>query len=854
MKKVKLVLLSIIFLTFIFFQVLSEDLEFPVFFMPSGNIVIDGNFNDWPVTLPFILDSHSQIVEGLVDSSDEHQGIIYCFFDKTNLYIFANVTDSTPCMNDKIGTDIWQGDAVEGYVGFREDKRSSYGLEDFQFGITLNVDKQKTWIWAQLQISMKGINSIVVKTDTGCILEAKIPLSNFELDSISPGTPLWIDFAIDNSTDGKFRKSQYTWCGDREGWTDPSSWRKVYITNKQTAFKDPIILSELTFAPEKAHRIYFYHNAKPWQGEVLIGDEKYTIDEKGGIELEYDEEVEKELYAKIGGKEFKTSLKCEIDRSKIVEHLPVKRIKVNQFGYHAKEKKEFIITLNDLVLESREFQVVNVETGQALFTGKLSASRFDHRTNENIAYGDFTGLTVPGRYVIKIKGVDDSYKFKITNSVFSELFYTTMRSFYMIRCGMEIDDSVSGVYHKACHTRDAKIRGTDKVIDTTGGWHDAGDFGKWIPTGGVVAAQLLLLYEKFPDYLAHFKLDIPESNNKVPDMIDEVKYELDWMLKMQQPEGGVYHKVNSFDFPGTIVPEDDRKERFVYDIGTNDTGIFCGTMALSARVFLNLNKEYSEKLKNAAIKAGDFLLKNEGKIFTPYEGKTGGYLSSNTIGEHYWAFAELFRLTGDEKYLKAAEKYEKKTNVPVISWDDQYTLGIYTLLKSGRLPRETKEKLLLQLHNAAVTILQRSELDGYRVVTEYNWGSNRTALGYAINLLLAYDFFYEKEYLQVARKHLNYLLGMNVLSKCFITGIGSDPPQYPENRFMEATKVVIPGLLVNGPNNEAHDGKYPKGLGPRGYIDNWHAYSCNETAIDSNGPLVFVVGYFMCLKDKSILN
>ncbi len=113
---------------------------------------------------------------------------------------------------------------------------------------------------------------------------------------------------------------------------------------------------------------------------------------------------------------------------------------------------------------------------------------------------------------------------------------------------------------------------------------------------------------------------------------------------------------------------------------------------------------------------------------------------------------------------------------------------------------------------------------------------------------MAYQFISNKALIEAARYQINYILGVNTLSKSFVTTIGTDYPRNPHHRILQSTSVLVPGLLVGGPNSNAEDGQYPQSLGARGYVDKIEAFSCNEYAIDYNAPLVFLAGYFM--KDK----
>ncbi|MBN2440803.1 MAG: glycoside hydrolase family 9 protein [Spirochaetales bacterium] len=855
MKYAWFMLLFSIFLIFTD-TVIAEEKPFPIFYNQKAKITIDGDSGDWPLTLPLIIDADTQIKRGKRSAYDHIWGVIHCFFDAAHLYIYAEVQDKSPMKNTKTGTDIWQGDSLEGYVGFREEESSSYGEKDFQYGIAFTPSNQQTFIWSGINLPIKDSEQIIVKTETGILCEIKIPVKNFNMESVSIDTPLWIDFAINNSDDGISRRNQLVWNGDGEGWSDPSVWRQADITDKKEVFLTPSFITKLTFEPKKNHRLYIYNKGLPWQGSITIGTDLYKTDKKGGIDLFFDTETSYELTAIIDGKTIEKELVIEVDRSRILDQLPVKRIKVNQLGYHPDEKKIFIMNTDDITLSSGTFEVVNTSDNNVVFNGMISAPKFDNPTHENLAYGDFSPVKTPGTFVIRMKGIETSYPFEIKNSIFSDLFYTTMRSYYLQRCGITIEDPISKVKYGPCHLDDGYVKESDKKVDVKGGWHDAGDYGKYMPTAGVTVAQLLLLYEKFPKKFSTYSLDIPESHNDTPDIIDEIKVELDWMLKMQAPSGGVYHKVNTVKFPGTVTPEKDTKKRLIYEVGTNDTGIFCGAMALAARVFKSIDPSYAKTLEEAALKAGNFLIDTIDRIITPSNDFTGAYLSSDSNDERYWAFAELFRLTGETKYLDLTEKFFKKSWMPSVGWENTHTLGMYALLKSQKLPQKLKEKLLMIILLEANRILSKVQLNGYKAAlyySEYSWASNKTAAAYGLNLLFAYDFFYEKEYLDAARKQIDYILGVNVLSKSFLTGMGDDPVKYPHHRVVQASKIMVPGLLMGGPNDEAQDGKYPKNLGPKGYVDNPEAYSCNEYAIDYNAPLVFLAGYFMCLDNKSIL-
>ena len=120
------------------FPSFAQQADFPIFFTPEAKMTIDGSKDDWPAMVPFILESDSQIRTGNRKNPDEFNLTVWCFFDAQNLYLFADFVDATPLKNPFQGNDIYKGDSLEGYVGFRDEARSSFGPTDFQFGLGLN--------------------------------------------------------------------------------------------------------------------------------------------------------------------------------------------------------------------------------------------------------------------------------------------------------------------------------------------------------------------------------------------------------------------------------------------------------------------------------------------------------------------------------------------------------------------------------------------------------------------------------------------------------------------------------------------------------------------------------------------
>ena len=235
------------------------------------------------------------------------------------------------------------------------------------------------------------------------------------------------------------------------------------------------------------------------------------------------------------------------NRAAEVEEVETPDININQVGYQPGDIK--IATFRgDETGDS--FEVVDTATGKSIFTGQINKAEKNVSSRETCATGDFSSVIQPGTYQIKNDACGESYEFKIGDDVYQDLLKDAVRMLYLQRCGEELSEKQAGDFaHPACHMGEAVVYGTDEKKDVTGGWHDAGDYGRYVVSGAKAVADILLAYENYPDVFGD-DMDIPESGNGTPDVLDEARYELDWMLKMQDSaSGGVYHKVTCANFP-----------------------------------------------------------------------------------------------------------------------------------------------------------------------------------------------------------------------------------------------------------------------------------------------------------------
>ncbi len=518
-------------------------------------------------------------------------------------------------------------------------------------------------------------------------------------------------------------------------------------------------------------------------------------------------------------------------------------INIDQIGYTPDSKK--IAVFRD-VTDAKEFSVVNKATGAVVLTGELYGEKENTSAKEVNWRGDFSAVTEPGEYYISCSGLDDSYTFTIAEDVYSKVLDDSVKMLYLQRCGCEVVDADFG--HKACHTSTATVLDTGEKIDVSGGWHDAGDYGRYVVAAAKAVADLLYAYDA-NSALYGDDLGIPESGNGVADILDEVRYELEWMLKMQAPSGGVYHKVSCANFPGYVMPEEETGALIVTPISTTATADFCASMAMAYEFYLDIDKDFAETCMAAAEKAWAFLEQNPNLIFkNPEEVTTGEYGDKLDGDERYWAGLQMYRATKDSKYLDAVAAMTGMFNRNGLDWStvgDYGNIAILTM-KDADTSSDAYANAKKQVMTQADKFVKNVNNNPYgSPITTYNWGSNMTIANAGIILGLAYQITGDETYRDASDAQIHHLFGTNPNAYCYMTGYGTVSPLYPHHRPSMAAKKSMPGMLVGGVNSKLEDSAakaYCKtSPAAKCYIDNSESYSTNEITIYWNSPLTYLL-------------
>lgn len=528
------------------------------------------------------------------------------------------------------------------------------------------------------------------------------------------------------------------------------------------------------------------------------------------------------------------------------------KIVVNQVGYLPNSPKVALLINSNTT--QQQIELVDSSTKQTVQLITPSQSIRDRDSNDRLQTIDFSQVKQTGNYFLKVGSIE-SYPFAIASNVYQEPIVKLLQSYYLQRCGVAIDDRVTGIRHAPCHLRDGALAHQDptnssgKLIPATGGWHDAGDYGKYVSTTAVSTGRLLSLYEHNPKAFFDRQLTIPESGNGIPDLLDEMRVGLDWMLSMQRSDGAIYRKLSGKKWPQIVAPDEDTQPRFIYGISTPETAKFAAAMAIAARVYAPWQPQQSALYLKASKQAWDYLQTQPNMKVDWVDGDDSGsgkYLESAIDTEpslkidtddRLWAAAELFITTKEGKFDRYFRAQLPEFDYALFEWKDSSALGLANYLNA--IETSQSNQITKKVIQRADATMKQVATSGYHLANRrFIWGSNKMTATEGLTLLLAYQLTKQPAYRQAAIDQIDYLLGRNPFNQTFVTGIGTHPVRHVNHIFARARKIDIPGLLVGGANNDAQDGLAPKHRGILSYLDNEKSYATNEYAIDYNAELI----------------
>ncbi|MBL0742825.1 glycoside hydrolase family 9 protein [Chryseolinea sp. Jin1] len=544
------------------------------------------------------------------------------------------------------------------------------------------------------------------------------------------------------------------------------------------------------------------------------------------------------------------------------------QIRLNQEGYYPEGPKLAVVTGE----HGDEFYLVAAD-GKKVWEGKLTTARASTYNPKKTSIADFSAFQKPGTYRLVVKGVGESYPFNIRKHVHEAVAKGSIKAFYYIRASTPLTPTYAGKWSRAEGHPDNKVlvhssaataqRPAGTIISSPRGWYDAGDYNKYIVNSGITTGTLLSLYEDFPAAMNTATWNIPESGNTTPDLLDEVLWNVRWMLTMQDPnDGGVYHKCTNASFDKMEMPDKAVALRYAVQKSTAAALDFAAVMAQAARVYKEFPKQWpglSDSCLTAAKQAWTWAQKNPAQLYeqnainASFEPKisTGAYGDRDVKDEFIWAAIELFLTTGETSYYNTAAILPDD-KMPLPSWAQVRLLGYYSLLRlSNTLTGAAKtdaEKIKSALLKTADALLVGVNERAYPSVMgqsakDFIWGSSAVAANEGILLLQAYAVTKDKKYVDNALSNLDYLLGRNATGYSFMTGFGSKTPMHPHHRPSEADGIAepIPGMLAGGPNPSMQDKcNYASAIPDEAYVDDVCSFASNEIAINWNAPFVYL--------------
>ncbi|MDT7777771.1 MAG: endoglucanase, partial [Acidobacteriota bacterium] len=516
------------------------------------------------------------------------------------------------------------------------------------------------------------------------------------------------------------------------------------------------------------------------------------------------------------------------------------RIRLNTVGFLPGHEKRASVAVR-----FTDFSLVDDASGEAVFRGKTTGPVHNSDTDEDLYIADFSSLNRPGVYRLEVAGVGRSAPFRISRDVYDEPFRAAVRAMYLWRCGEAVSVTKGGITysHAACHTEDAWLDfidgGGHSRRDATGGWHDAGDYNKYVVNAGVTVGTMLLAWEQFGTQIQSAHLDAHGAQDGLPAYLGEVKWETDWLLKMQAADGSVYHKVSTKDFGPAGQPEDEKTTRYFTPWSSAATADFAAVTAMTARAFASFDRLYARRCLDAARAAYDFLRAHTESHRADLKGFTTGAYQTGDADDRLWAAAELWETTGEAVYLKDFESrsvaFAEKFDLDW-GWGNVKNLGMLTYLFSKRAGRDAV--ILRQVREGLIATADRivdlRDAHGYArpLGTKYYWGCNGGVANTTVLLRSANLVAPKREYVETTLDAISHLFGRNYYGRSFLTGVGEKPPQHPHFRptLRQPGKATWPGYLVGGGWPRATD-----------WRDEDENYRVNEVAINWNAPLIYAL-------------
>ncbi|XID95884.1 glycoside hydrolase family 9 protein [Paenibacillaceae bacterium WGS1546] len=551
-------------------------------------------------------------------------------------------------------------------------------------------------------------------------------------------------------------------------------------------------------------------------------------------------------------------------------------IKVNQLGYPVDGVKQALVTGFEDVLtvdEGTPFSVVNAISHVAAYSGALILTdNYDEvDSGERIFTADFTAFTTPGRYYVAVSGLENSPTFAIgtASELYEPFLYDVTRYFYYQRASIPIASPYVTDYPRPDFTPDTAVplMSNNSIIkDVSKGWYDAGDKGKYVNAGAKALSDLFWAYELMPEKFTDAQFNIPESGNGIPDILDEARWEVEWILKMQDAAtGGFYARVAFHDDDNMlnreVIDKDTVSPRTEIKT-TADTATAAGILAHAYLIYQTIDPTFAQQCLDAAEAAWAYLEAHPENIRTPNTGKWP-YDVEDDSSNRLWAAGSLYRSTGDAEYndyfLANYTDMEPHFLAPLdfaSGWDTTWSTGFFSYLKSANPDPAVVSWYATRFQQWFDDKLARhSESPWDSVVRDghYYWGITMQIANTPMEMIIGTKVLgifesNKADIDELAYSQLDWILGQNPVGISFVSGYGDNSVQYPFSIIFRTDNVpgVPKGYLVGGPNKYSNDiaiGNQISRFSAKNYHDNFQEWTTNEHTVYWNSGLVFLAAY-----------
>lgn len=545
-------------------------------------------------------------------------------------------------------------------------------------------------------------------------------------------------------------------------------------------------------------------------------------------------------------------------------------VKVNQTGYVVNANKYALVSgpaNNFKIAEGTNFTVKNNE-GSEVYSGQLVLVSENDETvsGERVLKADFSEVKNAGTYYVEVSGLAKSPSFRISDEIYDKLLVDACRYYYYQRAGFKLDEKYAGVFKKGAGIpQDSSVTllsEMDKIdakkYDVSGGWYDAGDYGKYTNAAATAVSEILWGYEMFPDQFKDNMANIPESGNGIADILDEVKYELDFILRMQDKvTGGFYAHVWDQNYDATpdkaldmvryIQDEDEKGNTHIKP--TTHTADCVATLAQSYFVYKDINPDFAKTMLKAAEEGYKYLEKTPEFI--------GSYISQpyydpDDENDRLWAAAAMFRATGKQKYNDYFLKHYKNFapsfagNKEGHEWGYMEQTAFYTYFSAENADKEALSWYMDTFNRWSDSVLNRIEKSIWGISLNndgYKWGSNSVLLDTVMDLYIGNKVLGNNtdRCVEAMRSSLNYILGINPMALCYVSGYGEHSVEHIYSNMYNNDDIdeIPDGYLSGGPN--MNQGRIFSRFNGKAYVDSGYEWTTNEHTIYWNSVLIFSV-------------